>query len=265
MIALHDIHIGYSQNKILTKITHTFKPAQISVVIGENGVGKSSLIKVLTRQLQPLQGNVTIADTSLQSYPQNDFAKLIAYLPQNPTAPDDITVRQLCLAGRFPYKSKWRNYTKADMHIVEEMIQLVGLKAYIDSPLGLLSGGLKQRAWFAMILTQQTEIIILDEPTSFLDVAYQLELLDLLRTLNRTLNKTIIMILHDINHALRYADEIIALQKENDPLIISPEQVSPEFFNQILHVQTHIGTDPIDSKPFAIPVKNTLKKAPHSK
>ena len=188
MISLDNVYIGYSKNQILTKITHEFKQSQISIVIGENGVGKSSLIKVLTRQLD---GNVLLSHKILSSYSQNDFAKLIAYLPQNPTAPDDITVRQLCLAGRFPYKSKWRNYTKADMDIVTEMIHLVGLETYIDSPLGLLSGGLKQRAWFAMILTQQTDIIILDEPTSFLDVAYQLELLELLRSLNTTLNKSL--------------------------------------------------------------------------
>lgn len=262
MISLQDLYIGYAKNPILAPLTHTFPAGKTSIIIGENGVGKSSLIKVLTRQLEPISGTVSINGQSISTYTQHDFSKQIAYLPQNPSAPDDITVYQLCLAGRFPHKKRWHNYTKEDHAITTKMIQLVGLNQYINTPLGLLSGGLKQRAWFAMVLAQQTDIIILDEPTSFLDVAYQLELLDLLQELNKTFNKTIIMILHDINHALRYADEIIALQKDKPPIIASPNQVDPSFFHQTLHIHTYIGTDPHQEKPFAIPLHNTLKKAP---
>lgn len=260
MITLENVAIGYSQKEILSTITHEFERGKISVVIGENGVGKSTLIKVMTKQMQPLAGIVRLDGEKLNAYSSNAFAKKVAYLPQNPTAPGDITVRQLCLASRFPYKSKWRGYSKEDTEIVEKMINLLGLREYIDTPIGQLSGGLKQRAWFAMILAQQTEIVILDEPTSFLDIAYQLELLELLQELNRTLNKTIIMILHDINHALRYADQIIALRRNNTPLITLPETITPEFFEQTLHITTLIESDKITNKKFAIPLQNTLNK-----
>lgn len=260
MITLENVAIGYHRSEILSTITHEFQQGKISVVIGENGVGKSTLIKVMTKQMRPISGSVSLDGEDLSQYSTSAFAKKVAYLPQNPTAPADITVRQLCLASRFPYKSKWRGYSKKDTEIVEKMVQLLGLTNYIDTPIGQLSGGLKQRAWFAMILAQQTEIVILDEPTSFLDIAYQLELLELLQELNRTLNKTIIMILHDINHALRYADQIVALRLKNTPLIARPETITPEFFEQTLHITTHIEHDQITNKQFAIPLKNTLNK-----
>lgn len=262
MITLNNVSVGYTKETSLLHISHTFLPEKISVIIGENGVGKSTLIKVLTNQLKPLEGVITLNQQNLTSFTPQAFAKQIAYLPQNPTAPDDITVYQLCLASRFPHKKRWKSYTSKDKAIIHEMLSLVGLLPYCDTPLGLLSGGLRQRAWFAMVLAQQTDIIILDEPTSFLDVAYQLELLDLLQTLNQTFKKTIIMILHDINHALRYADEIIALRKGKTPLITTPKAIQSDFFEQALHIQTHITQDPMYEKPYAIPLHNTLKKAP---
>lgn len=262
MITLNNVSVGYSKETSLLHISHTFLPEKISVIIGENGVGKSTLIKVLTNQLKPLSGVVTLDQQNLDAYTPQAFAKHIAYLPQNPTAPDDITVYQLCLASRFPHKKRWKSYTAEDKSIIHEMLSLVGLHSHCDTPLGLLSGGLRQRAWFAMVLAQQTDIIILDEPTSFLDIAYQLELLDLLQTLNQTFKKTIIMILHDINHALRYADEIIALRKDNTPLIATPQTLTTDFFEQTLHIQSHLTQDPFYAKPYAIPLHNTLKKAP---
>ena len=258
MITLENVEIGYSQKNILASISHTFASGKISVIIGENGVGKSTLIKALTRQVKPLSGKIYLDKIPLFDYKLEDFAKKIAYLPQNPLSPADITVRQLCLASRFPYKKKWGNYSKEDGTIVEEMLQLVGLSKYIDTNLGILSGGLKQRAWFAMILAQQTDIVILDEPTSFLDIAYQLELLDLLQQLNSQFQKTIIMILHDINHALRYADEIIALRKSQLPMIAKPENLDVSFFEKTLHIQSYIAKDPYHLKPYAIPLVNTL-------
>lgn len=262
MIQLHNVSLGYTAHPTLSELTHTFAPEKISVIIGENGVGKSTLIKAITNQLKPLSGSITLNDAPLTSYTTQQLAQQIAYLPQNPLTPEDMTVYQLCIASRFPYRKRWRSYTAEDKMIVRETLELLGLEQYTDTPLHLLSGGLRQRAWFAMILAQQTDILILDEPTSFLDVAYQLELLELLQKLNKTLKKTIIMILHDINHALRYADEIIALRKDNTPIVTTPADVSPDFFQQTLHIDTHITHDPVFSKPFAIPLNNTIKKAP---
>ncbi|MGL4662821.1 MAG: ABC transporter ATP-binding protein [Culicoidibacterales bacterium] len=262
MIQLQNVVLGYPNNKNILTLSHCFPTGKISVIVGENGVGKSTLIKALTNQLIPRSGVITLYNKNLNHYSIQEFAKQIAYLPQNPTAPTDITVHQLCLASRFPYKKKWRGYTDEDKKIVGEMIDLVGLTSYKNTPLGFLSGGLLQRAWFAMILAQQTDILILDEPTSFLDIAYQLELLELLQHLNQTFKKTIIMILHDINHAIRYADEIIALRKDNSPLITTPQIIQSTFFEQSLHIHSHITKDPLYDKPYAIPLHNTFKKAP---
>lgn len=260
MITLENVLIGYNQSDVFSTITHTFAPGKVSVILGQNGVGKSTLIKIMTRQMEPLGGKVMLDGIKLQEHSPIVFAKRVAYLPQNPVAPNDITVRQLCLASRFPYKSKWRNYSTEDKEIVEKMVALLGLGEYIDTPIGKLSGGLKQRAWFAMILVQQTDIIILDEPTSFLDIAYQLELLELLTELNKTLGKTIIMILHDINHALRYADHIIALRRHKEPMIEIPELITEDFFEKVLQIATTIIQDPITRKKVAIPLHNTLRK-----
>lgn len=260
MISLQNVSIGYDKDNIFTTISHDFLPGKISVIIGGNGVGKSTLIKMMTRQMIPLSGQILLRGKKIDEYAAMDFAQCVAYLPQHPSAPLDITVKQLCLAGRFPYKRKWKNYTRKDIRIIEETLHLLGLDLYIDTPLAQLSGGLRQRAWFAMILVQETDIIILDEPTSFLDIAYQLELLELLSDLNKTLNKTIIMILHDMNHAMRYADQIIALRKYNTPLIESPEAIDGQFLERVLQIKTHIARDPIIDKKYAVPLANTISK-----
>lgn len=181
------------------------------MIIGANGCGKSTLMKTLSRLLKPGKGQVVLDGKAVYGYPSTQLAQMLGLLPQSPTVPEGITVADLVARGRYPYRKFMRNMTKEDYAAVEDALERMGITELANRCVDELSGGQRQRVWIALALAQETDILLLDEPTTYLDIAYQVEILDLLTELNRRKGTTIVMILHDVNLSARYADHLFAL------------------------------------------------------
>ncbi|QUM82050.1 ATP-binding cassette domain-containing protein [Moritella sp. 5] len=211
MYQLIDASFEIGGKPILHSTNLVFTKGKVTTLLGHNGCGKSTLIKLLSRQNSPTQGRVLFDDQAVHHLSHQDFALNVAYLPQHPPITDGVTVRELVCFGRYPWKGAFGRYSKQDHQLVDDAIEKVGLSTFSDRFVATLSGGERQRAWVAMLLAQQSQCILLDEPTSALDVAHQYELLALIRNLNETLGLTVIMVLHDINMAAKFSDQLIAL------------------------------------------------------
>lgn len=211
MYQLVDASFEIDGKTILSPTNLTFQHGQVTTLLGHNGCGKSSLIKLLSRQNKQNSGQVLLNGQAVDQFTSQEFALNVAYLPQHPPITDGVTVRELVCFGRYPWKGAFGRYSKEDYLLVDEAIEKVGLTPFSDRFVATLSGGERQRAWVAMLLAQKSQCILLDEPTSALDVAHQHELLALIRELNQTLGLTVIMVLHDVNMAAKFSDEIIAL------------------------------------------------------
>ncbi|WP_455920725.1 ABC transporter ATP-binding protein, partial [Priestia megaterium] len=179
--------------------------------IGSNGCGKSTILRSLARLLKPAEGSIYLNGKDIHRHSSKEVAKKLAILPQAPEAPEDLTVKELCYYGRHPHKGLFARYSAEDHQVVEEALQATKLSNLSHRTLDALSGGQRQRAWIAMALAQGTELLLLDEPTTYLDLAHQIEVLELLRSLNQKRNCTIVMVLHDLNQAARYADHLISI------------------------------------------------------
>lgn len=211
MFKLTQVSFKVADRTILQPTSLEFDKGKITTLLGHNGCGKSTLMKLLSRQQAPHQGRILVDGQALDSFDHKRFAMKIAYLPQHPPITDGITVRELVSFGRYPWKGAFGRYSQADWDIIDEAIEKVELTHYQDRFVATLSGGERQRTWVAMLLAQQSECILLDEPTSALDIAHQHELLALIRQLNQTLGLTVIMVLHDVNMAAKFSDHLIAL------------------------------------------------------
>ncbi|MDO6501017.1 ABC transporter ATP-binding protein [Photobacterium sanguinicancri] len=247
MFTLTDVSFSVSGKTILHPTSLTFESAKVTTLLGHNGCGKSTLIKMLSRQQQPTTGAVTIHNTSIDDFSHRDFALKVAYLPQHPPLTDGVTVRELVAFGRFPWKGALGRYSQDDHAIIDQAIERVGLNDFATRYVSTLSGGERQRAWVAMLLAQRSECILLDEPTSALDVAHQYELLALIRELNQNLGLTVIMVLHDINMAARFSDHLIAMhtghiQAQGSPEHMMKEDVLASIYGVPLSLFTHPET-----------------------
>ena len=196
---------------ILQPVEMKLQPARIYGLVGANGSGKSTLVKLLARQQPPSVGRVTLLGRPLEDYGDREFARAVAYMPQFTPPAEGMTVRELVMLGRFPWRGALGRYTEEDRQKVAAALEQSDLQAFADRLVDSLSGGERQRAWLAMMLAQDTRCLLLDEPTSALDIAHQVEILALLSTLSRSRNACIVVVLHDINMAARYCDEIFAL------------------------------------------------------
>lgn len=254
MIETKQLQLNYGENIIIEPLDLVLPKGKISVLIGANGCGKSTLLRSIARLMKPQNGAIFINDHDITKLSTKETAKKLAILPQQPTAPEGLTVLQLVKQGRFPYQN-WRNqWSSEDQYIVEQAIHATGLTDFKDSEVDNLSGGQRQRAWIAMTLAQKTEIILLDEPTTYLDLTHQIEVLDLLYTLNQTENRTIIMVLHDINLACRYADNLVAIHNKKVAIQGKPEEIiTAEMIHQIFNLDALISTDPFFGTPLCIP------------
>lgn len=212
-IEVKQLSAAYENNIIINNMNLKIPKGRVSIIIGANGCGKSTLLKVIARILKPREGSIYINGRELRGQKGKKLARQMAVLPQSPKCPDAITVRELVAYGRFPYQRAVGGATPHDKKLVEWAIEKTGLAEYSERLVSSLSGGQRQRAWIAMTLAQETEIILLDEPTTYLDMAYQLEVLKLLQQLNREKGLTIVMVLHELNMACRFADHIIGLKK----------------------------------------------------
>ena len=246
---------GYDNKTILHDISVTIPSNQISIIIGANGCGKSTLLKTMARLIKPISGQVTLDGKPIHKIPPKQLAKVLGLLPQSPVVPEGITVEDLVGRGRFPHHTFLKGWTKKDYGAVAEAMEIMNITEFADCHIDELSGGQRQRVWIAMALAQQTDILFLDEPTTYLDITYQIEILDMLTDLNKKYGTTIVMVLHDINLSARYADHVFALHKGKLVADGKPEEViTSSLIKEIFGLNCTVIQDPISDSPSVIPI-----------
>ncbi|ERT60129.1 MULTISPECIES: ABC transporter ATP-binding protein [Megasphaera] len=226
-----DVALGYGDRAVAEHINLSFMEPAIVSIIGPNGSGKSTLLKALGRLLKPRCGTVYLNGDDIRSWPSAETAKRLSVLPQSAQAPGDMTVRDLAACGRIPYQSAFSQLQETDREAIDNALAATGLQTMADRPLAALSGGERQRAWLAMALAQEPQILLLDEPTTYLDIHYQLDLMELIRQLHQTLRITVIMVMHDLNYAARYSQRLIAVK---DGAVMADGSVEEVFVQPVL-------------------------------
>ncbi|WP_214481400.1 ABC transporter ATP-binding protein [Bacillus sp. SM2101] len=259
--------VSYSDSIIIDELDVTIPKGEITVFIGSNGCGKSTLLRSLARLLKPRAGTIFIEQDAIAKLPTKEIAKRLAILPQGPIAPEGLTVLQLVKQGRYPYQSWYRQWSEEDEKLVSQALKATGMEELSDRFVDSLSGGQRQRAWIAMTLAQDTDIILLDEPTTYLDMTHQIEILDLLFELNDIEDRTIIMVLHDLNLACRYAHNVIAIKDKKVFAHGKPEQViNSKLVKEVFQMNCDVTADPLFGTPMCIPhgrgrrILNEVKK-----
>ncbi len=248
------LDIAYVDRMIVEDLNLSIPAGKITALVGANGSGKSTILKTMARLMKPVKGSVFLDGESIHRQSTKEVAKQLAILPQNPTAPEGLTVSELVSYGRFPHQKGFGSLSKEDKHIVQWAIEVTGMKDFYDRPVDQLSGGQRQRAWIAMALAQQTDILFLDEPTTFLDMAHQLEVLKLLQKLNEEEHRTVIMVVHDLNHATRYAHHMVAIKRGSVVAEGTPQQVmTKDVLRKVFGIEADIITDPRIGVPLCIP------------
>lgn len=244
------IKAAYGEKVIIDDLSISIPMGQITTIIGPNGCGKSTFLKTLGRILGVQKGCIYLDGEDIHKLPTRELAKKLAILPQSPQAPDGLTVEELVSYGRFPYQKGIGRLSAEDKEIVAWAIRATGLQGLEDQATSELSGGQRQRVWIAMALAQETEVILLDEPTTYLDMAYQLEILELLAELNREHGCTILMVLHDLNLAARFADHMIAFRAGKVIKAGAPMEVmNKDVLKEVFEIEAAIVTDPVSARP----------------
>jgi iron complex transport system ATP-binding protein len=252
----NNVTIEFGKKLVLENLTADIPKGKITTIIGKNGCGKSSLLKIISRAVKQSNGNAILKDKNIRQYQPKVLAKSIGYLPQVHSSPPDIDIYKLVSYGRYPYMKFGKSLTPKDREIVCNSIELTGLTDIMYQKIGTLSGGERQRAWIAMILCQQPSILILDERTTYLDISYQIEILELIKKLNTEMGLTIVMVLHDINLASRYSDVLIAIKNGDVYSKGTPREVlTHEKVKEIYGLDAKIVEDKDNNCPFFIPLK----------
>jgi iron complex transport system ATP-binding protein len=248
-----DLNIGYGERLIVKDLTASIPDKQITTIIGANGCGKSTLLKAITRIISHQSGTVILDGENIAKENTKLLAKKMAILPQTPESASGLTVGELVSYGRFPHQTGFGRLTKKDYEVIDWALEVTGTAEFKSRSVDSLSGGQRQRVWIAMALAQETEIIFLDEPTTYLDMAHQLEVLELLQKLNREQERTIVMVLHDLNQAARFADYLIALKDGEIVKAGSCEEViTQDVLRDVFHIDALIGRDPRTDKPMCV-------------
>ncbi len=209
---MENLASGYEQVRVFEGLNLTIEEGKVTTIIGPNGCGKSTLLKTIGRILKKQQGTVYLQEQNMQNLSTKDIAKKLAILSQTPIAPGQLKVEELIAYGRYPHRNNVNRLTNKDEEMIEWALTVTNTMEYRNRELAQLSGGQRQRVWLAMALAQETNILLLDEPTTYLDMAHQLEVLDIVKSLNEQHSCTVVMVLHDINHAARYSDHLIAMR-----------------------------------------------------
>jgi iron complex transport system ATP-binding protein len=253
-IQTEGLTLSYGSQIIINQLNLTIPKGQITVFIGSNGCGKSTLLKSLARLLKPEHGSVLLEGEVIAKLPTKEVAKKLAILPQSPEAPEGLTVLQLVKQGRYPYQTWLKQWSKQDEEAVMRALERTRMMDLKDRTVDSLSGGQRQRAWIAMTLAQNTNIILLDEPTTYLDMTHQIEILDLLFELNENEKRTIVMVLHDLNLACRYAHHIVALKNQKVYAQGKPEEIiNCSLVKDVFDLDCEVAKDPLFGTPLCIP------------
>ncbi|MER6914739.1 ABC transporter ATP-binding protein [Streptomyces sp. NPDC000594] len=254
-LTAESITLAYDQRIIAEKLSVEIPDNSFTVIVGPNACGKSTLLRALSRMLKPSEGRVLLDGQTIHSMPAKKVARTLGLLPQSSIAPDGITVADLVARGRFPHQGLLRQWSPEDERIVRESMEATGVSALAERYVDELSGGQRQRVWIAMALAQQTPLLLLDEPTTFLDIQHQLEVLDLCAELHETQGRTLVAVLHDLNQAARYATHLIAL---HDGKVVAEgppsEVVTAELVERVFGVRSQVIADPESGTPLVVPV-----------
>lgn len=246
--------IGYDKRVISTDLTVSVPDDSFTVIVGPNACGKSTLLRALSRLLRPSEGQVTLDGKSIASYKAKEVARRLGLLPQSSIAPDGITVADLVSRGRYPHQKLIRQWTETDEEAVIEAMAATGVGELSPRLVDELSGGQRQRVWVAMVLAQQTPLLLLDEPTTFLDIAYQIELLELFTDLHQAGN-TLVAVLHDLNHAARYGTHLIAMKDGRVVAEGAPQDiVTAELVEEVFGLPCRVTPDPVTGTPMVVPL-----------
>lgn len=255
VLSVRTLRAGYPGRTVIPELDVAFEPGKITMIIGANACGKSTLLGTIARLHPPLAGEVLLDGADVHSIPRRDYARVVGLLPQHPSAPDGLTVAELVARGRYPHRGLFRRWNSEDADRVDDAMRRTGVVELADRSVGELSGGQRQRVWIAMVLAQNTQILLLDEPTTFLDLHHQLEVLDLLREVNRTEGTTIVVVLHDLNLAARYADELLVLRAGEVVAHGAPSEVlSAEAVKSAFDVHAMVIPDPLTNTPMIVPI-----------
>ncbi len=255
LLVASGLSAGYDNAEILRRLDLTIPPGKITVIVGANACGKSTFLRTLSRLISPSQGQVLLDGKSIHRTPSRDLARTLGLLPQSPIAPEGITVADLVSRGRHPHQSLFSRWTRQDDEAVDSALAATKIFDLAERPVDELSGGQRQRVWIAMALAQQTDILLLDEPTTFLDINHQIEVLDLLTDLNNTRRTTVVMVLHDLNLAARYADHLVALADGRVYISGSPEEVlTEETVRHVFGLESRVIKDPTSGRPIMLPI-----------
>ena len=254
-LSAHDVTLGYGDRAVIRGLDIELVPGEITVIVGSNGCGKSTLLKAMARLLTPQAGRVVLDGRDIHSMPTKEVARVLGLLAQSPIAPEGIIVADLVGRGRHPHQGMFARWSAEDDRAVAEALMVTNTAELAERPVDELSGGQRQRVWIAMVLAQRADLLLLDEPTTFLDVANQVEVLDLLTDLNRRSGTTIAMVLHDLNMAARYADRLVAVHDGGVFARGLPEDVlTEETVQRVFGLTSRVIEDPVSGKPLVLPV-----------
>ena len=250
---VRDLSFSYGKNKVLKGISFTIEGGKITTIMGANGCGKSTLFNLMTKNLYPRKGNIFLHGRNIQNFGLKDFAKRVSIVHQYNSSADDITVERLVSFGRTPHMKMMQGRSDEDEKLIEWAMEVTNVEKYRDREVSRLSGGQRQRVWIGMALAQNNKILFLDEPTTYLDIRYQIEILELVKKLNEEYGITIIMVLHDINQAIHFSDRIIGLKDGQVAAQGSPaEVVTPECIRTLYGIS--LGVTIIEGKKFVLTV-----------
>lgn len=253
-LAAQNLSVGYLERGVIDRLSLDIARGGITALVGPNGSGKSTLLKALARLLKPNAGAVLLDGKAIHHLPTAEIARQMAILPQSPSAPHGLTVRELVEQGRYPHVGALRMLRAQDHEAITRALELTDMQRFAHRPLDNLSGGERQRAWIALTLAQDTPVLLLDEPTTFLDIGHQLEVLALVEQLNRERGMTIVLVLHDLNQAARYADRMVVLNRGAICADGAPADVlTPSLLAEVFGVRVSIVQDPVSGTPVCLP------------
>ncbi|NLG46002.1 ABC transporter ATP-binding protein [Gordonia sp. (in: high G+C Gram-positive bacteria)] len=254
-LAAEKLSVGYGDTTIIDRLDVAIPTGQVTTIVGPNGCGKSTLLRTLSRLLNPSAGQVLLDGQDIAGQKPKQVARTLGLLPQNPVAPDGLTVADLVARGRHPHQSWYRQWSSDDDRAVAEAMALTSTTELADRAVDSLSGGQRQRVWIAMTLAQQTDLVLLDEPTTYLDLAHAVDVLDLVDELRSEHGKTVVMVLHDLNLAARYSDSIIVMRAGQIVAEGPPRDVlTADLLASAFGLASQIVTDPIGGTPMVVPI-----------
>ncbi|MEU1496606.1 ABC transporter ATP-binding protein [Streptomyces sp. NPDC005732] len=255
-LSAHDLTLAYEQRTVVEGLDLEIPDGEVTVVVGPNACGKSTVLRALGRLLKPRGGSVLLDGAELARVPARQIARTIGVLPQSPTPPDGITVADLVARGRQPHQKWWQQWSETDERVVTDALERTDTADLRDRPVDELSGGQRQRVWIALALAQDTDLLLLDEPTTYLDIAHQVEVLDLVRRLNHERGRTVVAVLHDLNQAARYADHLVAMKAGRIVAQGPPaEVVTAELVQDVFGLSCVVVPDPVTGGPLVVPAR----------